>query len=33
MQLSKCNVDDPSGTGWELVYPFATMDEIINGTK
>jgi hypothetical protein len=33
MQLSKCNLDDPSGTGWELVYPFATMDEIINGTK
>ena len=31
MQLSKCNLDDPSGTGWELVYPFATMDEIING--
>ena len=33
MQLSKCNVDDPSGTGWELVYPFATMDEIINAAK
>ena len=33
MQLSKCNLDDPSGTGWELVYPFATMDEIINGAK
>ena len=33
MQLSKCNVDDPSGTGWELVYPFATMDEIIKGVK
>lgn len=31
MQLSKCNLDDPSGTGWELVYPFATMDQIING--
>ena len=31
MQLSKCNMDDPSGTGWELVYGFATMDEIING--
>ena len=31
MQLSKCNMADPSGTGWELVYPFATMDEIING--
>lgn len=31
MQLSKCNINDPSGTGWELVYPFATMDEIING--
>ena len=31
MQLSKCNLADPSGTGWELVYPFATMDEIING--
>lgn len=33
MQLSKCNVDDPSGTGWELVYPFATMEEIINAAK
>ena len=33
MQLSKCNIDDPSGTGWELVYPFATMDEIINAAK
>ena len=33
MQLSKCNVDDPSGTGWELVYPFATMEEIINSAK
>ena len=33
MQLSKCNVDDPSGTGWELVYPCATMDEIIKGVK
>jgi len=33
MQLSKCNLDDPSGTGWELVHPFATMDEIINGAK
>ena len=31
MQLSKCNMNDPSGTGWELVYGFATMDEIING--
>ena len=31
MQLSKCNMADPSGTGWELVYGFATMDEIING--
>ena len=31
MQLSKCNINDPSGTGWELVYGFATMDEIING--
>lgn len=31
MQLSKCNLDDPSGTGWELVYGFATMDQIING--
>ena len=33
MQLSKCNLNDPSGTGWELVYPFATMEEIINSAK
>ena len=33
MQLSKCNLADPSGTGWELVYPFATMEEIINAAK
>ena len=31
MLLSKCNMDDPSGTGWEVVYPMASMDEMVNG--
>ena len=29
MLLSKCNMDDPSGTGWEVVYPTASISELI----
>ena len=31
MLLSKCNLDDASGTGWEVVYPMASMDSILAG--
>ena len=33
MLLSKCNINDASGTGWEVVYPMASMDTILNGEK
>ena len=30
MLLSKCNINDPSGTGWEVVYPMASMEEMVS---
>lgn len=29
MLLSKCNMDDPSGTGWTVVYPIESMESIL----